>query len=197
MEKKLLIIVDAQYDFINGSLPTEGAEEIIQNLVNYLHTNINDYEAIICTQDMHPDNHMSFIENGGIFPKHCVEYTHGADIYSSLSDVLKIFEKPEFLLFLPKGTNPKTEEYSIMQNSNGKIMIEDILHKCGITEVHVCGLLGNYCVGDTLKDLSQYNEKIKIVALDDFILSNDDGSTLEKIIKDNHITKINIKNLEN
>lgn len=197
MEKKLLIIVDAQYDFINGSLPTDGAEEIIHNLANYLNTHVNDYEAIICTQDMHPDNHMSFIENGGIFPMHCVEYTHGADVYSEVSDALKKFEKQECLLFLSKGTNPNKEEYSIIQNQNGKRMIEDILKKCNITEVQVCGLLGNYCVGETLKDLSQYNKEIKIVALDDFILSNDDGSTLENIIKDYDITKINIKYLEN
>lgn len=192
MDKKLLIIVDAQYDFINGSLPTDGAEKVIQNLVHYLHRNINEYEAIICTQDMHPSNHMSFIENGGMFPKHCVEYTHGADIYSSLNEVLQTFEKQENLLFLHKGTNPNKEEYSILQNQNGKTIIADIIKKCEITEIHVCGLLGNYCVGDTLKDLSNSYNTIQIAALDNFILSNDDGSILEKIINDNNITKINI-----
>ena len=34
--KKLLLLVDVQYDFINGSLAVDGAPAVMDNLANYI-----------------------------------------------------------------------------------------------------------------------------------------------------------------
>ena len=59
---KLLLIVDAQYDFMEGgSLSVNGATEKMNNLVEHI-TNEN-YDAIVFTADWHPTRHMSFVNN--------------------------------------------------------------------------------------------------------------------------------------
>ena len=60
MMKKILLIVDAQYDFINGSLPVGGAEERMNALANFVREHDGDYDLKIATADWHPRSHCSF-----------------------------------------------------------------------------------------------------------------------------------------
>ena len=85
--KNVLLIVDPQNDFITGSLAVEGAKEKMMYLSDYI--NSVEYDYIFITMDTHPENHMSFKENGGIWPKHCVAGTNGWCIPEYLSNALK------------------------------------------------------------------------------------------------------------
>ena len=67
--RNVLIIVDPQNDFITGSLAVEGAEAKMKNLTEYLKEKGDKYDFIAFTADSHPENHCSFKENGGIWPK--------------------------------------------------------------------------------------------------------------------------------
>ena len=46
------------------------------------------YNKIVVTQDFHPANHCSFVEQGGVFPPHCVQNTEGVNVYPKLQEVL-------------------------------------------------------------------------------------------------------------
>ena len=47
---------------------------------------LSKYDYICITMDSHPENHYSFKENGGIWPKHCVIYTNSWDITEYLDN---------------------------------------------------------------------------------------------------------------
>ena len=69
LPNRLLIIVDPQIDFTTGSLATANGPKAM----DYLATKLDEgewknYGWIIVTQDAHPENHCSFVEQGGVFP---------------------------------------------------------------------------------------------------------------------------------
>ena len=53
--KKILIVVDMQNDFIDGSLGTKEAESIVNSVVEEIN---KDYSLVIATRDTHPENYL-------------------------------------------------------------------------------------------------------------------------------------------
>ena len=85
----MLIIVDPQIDFTTGSLATAKGPEAMDYLAKAIDNGAwKDYNWIIVTQDAHPENHCSFVKEGGVFPPHCVQGTEGMDVYPSLQEAL-------------------------------------------------------------------------------------------------------------
>ena len=66
---KMLLIVDPQIDFINGSLPVPLAAEAMNELASYLKVVSGMYDVKVVSADFHPWNHCSFKENGGEWPE--------------------------------------------------------------------------------------------------------------------------------
>ena len=60
MIKNLLLIIDPQVDFINGSLPVPGAAESMNRLARFIDQNSNSIEDILVTLDSHQPGHVSF-----------------------------------------------------------------------------------------------------------------------------------------
>lgn len=158
---KTLIIVDAQYDFMEGGkLPVQGATKALDNIVEYL--NSGEISTVITTQDWHCGMHESFISEGGQFPEHCIRMTHGSRIYQPILDAIhnnNIFAfnlrkghyTEEFTAFkyLTRGYN-HWKEYSTTDYTEPYIQF----HEEEI--VQICGLAGDICVMQTaivLKDL--------------------------------------------
>ena len=159
---KTLIIVDAQYDFMEGGkLPVAGATQALNNIVEYLDS--GEISTVITTQDWHNGKHCSFKEQGGEFPEHCVAGTHGADIYAPIVEAIernKIFTislykgkyLEEFSAFLNRvaGYN-HWKEYKTTDSENPYVQFHED------EQVIICGLAGDICVMNTalaLKDLN-------------------------------------------
>lgn len=178
---KLLIIVDPQNDFINGSLAVEGADKCMDALTK--HVKCNTYNNIIVTLDWHPSTHCSFIDNGGEWPAHCVQYTVGSSIYEPLSNELKKLSNVEYLT---KGSDKSIEEYSFI-TSPFKNTYFNIKCKCwSVDEIYVCGIMGRVCVLNTIKDMMD-KHKEKITVLLDYTADDDKNQTLIKFCDDNNI----------
>ena len=94
-KKKLLLIVDAQYDFISGSLPVKNAILCMSRLGDYIESicETNPYNTIIATVDWHPMTHCSFKENGGEWPMHCVAYSKRSIQYSVMHQAVSSFRR--------------------------------------------------------------------------------------------------------
>lgn len=58
--KSLLLIIDPQYDFINGSLPVKNADECMYKLSKFIINNEDSIDDIIVTLDSHQPGHISF-----------------------------------------------------------------------------------------------------------------------------------------
>ncbi len=135
-----LIIVDVQNDFLpGGALPVPQGDEIIPVLNKYIELFVECGAPIFATRDWHPENHFSFKENGGIWQKHCVQGTKGAEIPSELRLPLDTF-------FINKGDRPELEAYSGFQGT----LLNDLLRERGVKRVFIGGLATDYCVKHTV-----------------------------------------------
>ena len=75
MAKNILIIIDAQNDFIDMALSNKEAQKCIPNIVNRI-KNFNE-GVIITTQDTHDENYLETPEGKMLPVKHCVKDTEG------------------------------------------------------------------------------------------------------------------------
>jgi len=74
MAKKILIVVDMQKDFVDGSLGTKEAEAIVPAVVKKVSEFAGD---VIFTRDTHGENYME-TQEGALLPvKHCIKNTDG------------------------------------------------------------------------------------------------------------------------
>lgn len=80
-----LIIVDVQNDFLpGGKVPVPGGDAVIPLLNRYVEQFLASNLPIFATRYCHPPNHCSFLEQGGIWPSHCVAFSSGAEFSESL-----------------------------------------------------------------------------------------------------------------
>lgn len=95
--KKLLVVVDMQKDFIDGSLGTKEAEGIVDRVVD----KISQYpkENIIATRDTHEQNYLETQEGKNLPVLHCVRNTKGWEFDQRIAQALNgatIIDKPAF-----------------------------------------------------------------------------------------------------
>ena len=140
--KTALILVDIQNDFCpEGALAVTDGDAVVapaNQLIDYFE---KKQWPIILTRDWHPVDHISFQENGGIWPVHCVAETPGAAFHPDL----KI---PENAIYINKATETETEAYSGFNGTE----LESILKKQGISRLVIAGLATDYCVKLTVVD---------------------------------------------
>ena len=77
---KVLVVVDMQYDFINGSLGTPEAISIVSNVINKIKEFNNNNDEIIYTKDTHYDNYLNTLEGKNLPVEHCIKNTNGWNI---------------------------------------------------------------------------------------------------------------------
>ncbi|ODQ79123.1 hypothetical protein BABINDRAFT_148176 [Babjeviella inositovora NRRL Y-12698] len=169
-----LLVIDLQYDFLppDGSLAIQNGLDVLAPITSLLDPKHN-WKTIITTQDWHPANHCSFATNHSdtkpfsvvkfthpedasksmenmVWPVHCVQNTHGAEIH------------PEFLAELEKqGWNERVPVTNIrkgyLQDREYYSCFTDCwqlhhtelhawLAKHEITDVVVVGLAYDFCV---------------------------------------------------
>lgn len=95
--KKTLIVIDMQNDFIDGSLGTDEAVEIVPNVRKKIEEYRKNGDEIIFTRDTHGENYLDTPEGKKLPVVHCVKGTHGWQIADGLDipDAVHI-DKPSF-----------------------------------------------------------------------------------------------------
>jgi nicotinamidase/pyrazinamidase len=138
-----LILVDIQNDFCpGGALAVNEGDQIVP-AVNRL---IQEFPLVISTQDWHPENHISFKEQGGPWPPHCVQGTRGAELHSDL--------KTETIAhYFRKASSPDKDDYSEFAGKDDRgRSLDEVLRSHGVKKLYVVGLATDYCVLETVID---------------------------------------------
>lgn len=202
-----VVIVDDQIDFGDpeGALYVTDGENINKPIYEYIKKNKSRVTQVIYTRDAHKAKDKSFEVNGGQWPIHCVDGTPGAEINKELFDAIaKLGIKVDIF---NKGTEPSHEEYGAFENCatfhhlypNDKPQVKNCYFKnfdgtsgCRIINDHVvvCGIAGDYCVKETIKNLLKHWKSFDISVLMDGVVSIDGGTALDELIEEKNLKKI-------
>ncbi len=129
---RALLIIDFQNDFTSGgALEVSGGDEIAEPVKRLA----AEFDHVFATRDWHPPDHASFETQGGPWPVHCVQGTHGAELHPAMRDVA-------LDAIVDVGVERDDEGYSGFEKSK----LADLLHEAGVDQVAVVGLATDYCV---------------------------------------------------
>lgn len=142
-----LILVDIQNDFCpGGSLAVNEGDKIVP-IVNRL---IPEFRLVISTQDWHPSNHVSFKEQGGRWPPHCVQGSRGAELHPDLNT-------ERIADYFRKASSPDKDDYSEFEGKDEQERsLDELLKTQRIRKLYVVGLATDYCVLETVLDGIRY-----------------------------------------
>ena len=168
MRNSALIVVDMLYDFIDGSLACQNADQAVAEILKFIDAQtkgqggedheILDTFPILFVRDHHPADHSSFKEQGGIWPSHCVAGTRGGEIHKALQPYVC-----EELTF-DKGCDKAKEQYSGFEGENeAGQSLGEILELLDTDEIYVCGIATEYCVRNTCEDLFKAGFKVRLL----------------------------------
>jgi len=150
---KALILVDIQNDFCPGGALAVKEGDLIVDPANQL---IKWFDSeglpIVFTRDWHPIDHISFKENGGIWPTHCVAGTIGADFHKDINF-------PSVAIVVSKAKSEKKEAYSGFQGTG----LASTLRDMGVEWLVVIGLATDYCVKNTVIDALKLGFQVQVV----------------------------------
>lgn len=98
MAEKILVVVDMQKDFVDGSLGTKEAAAIVDAVVK----KVQGFEGkVIFTRDTHGEDYMDSQEGKYLPVLHCVKHTAGWEIIPELDGIrkeqkMRCYDKPAF-----------------------------------------------------------------------------------------------------
>jgi len=152
--KKVIVVVDMQNDFIDGSLGTKEAQEMLPRLKEKLRQAAdNDSAELIFTMDTHGKNYLSTQEGKNLPVEHCIKGSHGWEITPELQDFVRqaktVVEKPTFgSLALPKLLGDADEVELVGLCTDICVISNALLIKAAYPEVQI-SVDANCCAGVT------------------------------------------------
>ena len=170
-----IVIVDPQNGFLHGGelgCSKENSELVLAGINTVLNdtTRSNSDVQLFITVDNHPEDHCSFLEQNGPFPKHCVVGTHSAQIHESINTAN--------CTIIPKGLDKNKEEFCIAIPG-----LEDV------KTIYILGLVLDICVMETAKLLRTMYPNAQIIIMQNVTCALDVNITTKedkiKYIEDN------------
>lgn len=155
--RRILIVVDMQKDFIDGSLGTREAEAIVKGVTD----KIKEYkkEDVFATMDTHKDSYLESQEGKNLPVVHCIENTKGWELHPDIAKLIKvenIFKKPSFgsldlankMLEISKKGDIEIELVGLCTDIC--VVSNALLIKAFLPEVKIC-VDPNCCAGVTVE----------------------------------------------
>ena len=139
MNKNILVIVDAQNDFITGSLANPVADERVPNIVELIKS--KDWDGIFATFDTHYDDYLDTPEGKALPVPHCIYQTDGWRFDSRVYEALQEFLK----------THPTTPFSSVLKPTFGSLPLPEEIWETlnsiyDTYDITICGFCTDICV---------------------------------------------------
>lgn len=138
---KVLVVVDMQNDFIDGSLGTPEAQAIVPNVVEKIR-GVDMDTLVVLTKDTHGEDYLETLEGKMLPVKHCIEGTPGWSIHKDVSHAA------DYDVRGLRYSGPGLIKSRIIKHTYGSDILRDILyrHRKRIEEVEFVGLCTDICV---------------------------------------------------
>lgn len=145
-----LLIVDVQHDFLpGGALGVPAGDAVI----GALRTAAATVDLVVASRDAHPADHCSFAAQGGSWPPHCVEGTHGAELHPAIAALAPA-------LVVEKATASDRDAYSAFDGTG----LAAMLRARGVDRLVVGGLATDYCVRASVLDALREGFTVTVLA---------------------------------
>ena len=130
--KKLVVVIDYQNDFVDGSLGFEGAEKLDGPIVERIQQYRAEGHDVVFTRDTHYQDYLETQEGKKLPVVHCIKGTHGWEIYGETAKQVQegdeIIDKPTF----------------------GSMALGEFAIEGAYDEIELVGLVSNICVMTTV-----------------------------------------------
>lgn len=153
--KNVLIVIDMQKDFVDGSLGTKEALGISEKLTDYVKSFDGD---IIFTRDTHDENYMQTSEGKNLPVPHCIKGTPGHELYGDLKELSRsrtVIDKPTFgsrvlaQMLYDENSKEKIEKITLIGVCTDICVISNALCiKAFLPETKI-SVISNLCAGTT------------------------------------------------
>ena len=140
MDKKLLVVIDMQKDFITGPLGNDECRAIVPNVIEKIKSAKENGVVTICTMDTHDENYLKTQEGKHLPVKHCITGTDGWQLIPEIPTPINKIEKPTF----------------------GSITLANTIKDLGVTEVELIGVCTDICVISNAFVIKAVNPEVTI-----------------------------------
>lgn len=153
--KKVLVVVDYQNDFVDGSLGFLQSENIAPKIYSLVAKAVRDKKFIVFTKDTHYENYLSTREGRFLPVKHCVKGTDGHRLFGQLADFEEIISPN--VVIVEKETFGSDRLCSVIEEAfSGEP-----------DEIEFCGVVTNICVLSNIVLCQTCFKNAKIVVHED------------------------------
>lgn len=146
---KVLIVVDMQYDFVNGSLGTPEAQAIVPLVAETIEQMADPDTVVIFTKDTHFNNYMSTLEGKNLPVPHCIKGTanHSIvdEVFNAYLNVIGTYASA-YEVYPMTEINPIKVEKLTFGSVELQNILFDIDERMGIEEITLMGLCTGICV---------------------------------------------------
>lgn len=126
--KKLLVVIDYQNDFVDGSLGFDGAEKLDGPIVERIRKYRQEGHDVAFTRDTHYEDYLTTQEGKRLPVVHCLKGSHGWELFGETGRAVQegdeIIDKPTF----------------------GSMALGQLAISGEYDEVELVGLVSNICV---------------------------------------------------
>ncbi len=133
MSKKMLVVVDYQKDFVDGSLGFQGAAQLDEKITKKVQEYLKAGATVVVTRDTHTEDYLNTKEGQHLPISHCVKGEDGWQIYGRTGEIIN--ENAGKVYSIDKGAFGVSPEQMI-----------ELKKQHQVTEILFVGLVSNICV---------------------------------------------------
>lgn len=164
-----LLVIDVQNDFCpGGALAVPDGDAIVSGINGMM----DDFDAVVLTQDWHPAGHSSFASSHSdkepfevtempygpqvLWPDHCIQGSDGAGFHADL--------RTDADLIIRKGFRSSIDSYSGFFENDRETPtgLEGYLRTRGISQLTLVGLATDFCVNFTAVDAASLGFQVTV-----------------------------------
>jgi nicotinamidase/pyrazinamidase len=165
-----LVVVDVQKDFCpNGLLAIDGCDQVVASLNRWIAAARESGITIYASRDWHPRRHISFQEQGGKWPPHCIQDSDGAQFHDDLM-------LPPDSIKITKGVRFDQDQNSVFDKTG----LAEQLRRNGIKRLWIGGLAQDVCVLASVLDALEQGFEVFLLKEATRPVDADEGAKAEK-----------------
>ena len=160
---KILVIVDMQYDFIDGSLGSAEAQAIVPTMIARLKEYEGEQPLVIFTKDTHKENYLETQEGKYLPVEHCMKTAGASNGWCIIKEIASLVDHGNFMKLAKNNSRFEKSTFgSIELAQELKEMCEYKSDDEWIEEIIFMGVCTDICVISNALLAKAYCPEVKI-----------------------------------